>query len=47
MRARRIMLTLTDDIMALIDKSTNRGKYVSRSEIVRDALRKFFRGGEI
>mgnify|MGYP001587657183 FL=1 len=39
-----MMLTLTDDIVSLIDESINRGKYVSRSEIVRDALRKFFTG---
>lgn len=46
MTVRRVMFTLTEDIVALIDESINRGKYVSRSEIVREALRKFFRVGE-
>ena len=46
MRARRVMMTLTEDIVTLLDQSINRGKYVSRSEIVRDALRKFFGVGE-
>lgn len=41
MKAKRVILTLTEDIVASIDETINRGKYVSRSEIVREALRKF------
>jgi len=38
------MLTLTDNIVDILDEHVENGRYVSRSEIVRAALRSFFRG---
>lgn len=41
MNVKRVILTLTDDIVDSIDGVISKGRYVSRSEVVREALRKF------
>lgn len=46
MGTKRVTLTLTKDIIDSIDKTIDSGTYISRSEIVREALRRFLKIGE-
>ncbi len=41
MPAKKILINLTEDLQKELDKKVKQGRFVSRSEIIREAVRKF------
>ncbi len=41
MPAKKILITLTKDLQRELDEKVKLGRFVSRSEVIREAVRKF------
>ncbi len=41
MPAKKILINLTEDLQKELDKKVKAGRFVSRSEVIREAVRKF------
>ena len=41
MPAKKVLITLTEDLKKDLDKQVKLGRFVSRSEVIREAVRKF------
>lgn len=43
-RTVKVLVSLTEELLSKLDEVIKRGEYASRSEAVREALRKFLEG---
>ncbi len=41
MNAKKVLITLTEDLQKELDTVVANGRFVSRSEVIREAVRKF------
>lgn len=41
MPAKKVLITLTEDLQKELDEKVKQGRFVSRSEVIREAVRKF------
>ena len=41
MPAKKVLINLTEDLQKELDKKVKQGRFVSRSEVIREAVRKF------
>ena len=46
MPAKKVLITLTEDLQKELDQQVKHGRFVSRSEVIREAVRKFLSDGK-